>query len=555
MDTRPEFELRLLGTLELFSSDGENLTPRLEKSKGLLAYLAVAEGRAVARTVLQALLWSDRGEIQARESLKKGLKDLRRSFGTRAGDVLIAQNGTLRLDLSRLRVDLFAEAFSQQSLYTPVFLDGINIRDECFEEWLRMTRARLSDRPKVPAVTAPTAAAEEPPRPNLHRIGIGFLETTPPSCKVAGALAFRLRQALQQKFTQSGFFDVHDYAIGQSDIGGTPRVSDLMFRVDCQQIGHEFSLAPNLFDVAGRRLLWSDALSFDGRTVTLDDAQIYANQVFDQLCERIFKCGALQSDAHLAARHAFVAIDHIFRLSRTDLTAAERALNQAIDCVEGATFYAWQAFLSAFQVEKMGRVNSPDILEKAHFYVKRALELDRHNPLVVALVAHIQSFVLREREQAVELLRGWDKRGPTNPMLSDTLAMLNFYEGRFAQAEIHARQACRLGANNPFRYSFTTSLAMSQLMQKDYARAARTSQRALAQHPFATGHRYEPTLRTLAAACSFSDRKAEGRSALETLNAQSGQDTLAVLQSGSDTPFPNTDVLTVVRSGLEGLYA
>jgi DNA-binding SARP family transcriptional activator len=65
--------LRLLGTFELKLADGRAVDLPGQKDRALLAILALAQGAPLSRDKLAGLLWSDRGDAQARDSLKHAL--------------------------------------------------------------------------------------------------------------------------------------------------------------------------------------------------------------------------------------------------------------------------------------------------------------------------------------------------------------------------------------------------------------------------------------------------------------------------------------------------
>ena len=147
-------ELKLLGVFELRLSDGEAVDLPGQKDRALLAILALAQGAPQSRDKLAGLLWSDRGDPQARDSLKHALTRVRQCLGEALSDALIADRQTVRLDLGRLAVDAVRlqqlalaetpEALEQAcALAAGDLLDGIGIRDAGFDEWLRMERQRL----------------------------------------------------------------------------------------------------------------------------------------------------------------------------------------------------------------------------------------------------------------------------------------------------------------------------------------------------------------------------------------------------------------------------
>jgi DNA-binding SARP family transcriptional activator len=148
----PRFALTLFGGCEARRLSGQPLAFPTRKAQALLAFLATRPGQAHLRDKLAALLWGDRGEDQARDSLRHTLVDLRKVLP--AG--LIAEGRTLALDPAAVDVDVVA--FTQQAaagtpeslghaaaLYRGDFLDGFVLREPAFEEWLVTERARLRE--------------------------------------------------------------------------------------------------------------------------------------------------------------------------------------------------------------------------------------------------------------------------------------------------------------------------------------------------------------------------------------------------------------------------
>ena len=73
--------IRLFGGFEARRDSGEALALKGRKTQALLAYLALRPGQARSREELVGLLWGDRGEPQARSSLRQSLSELRKALG------------------------------------------------------------------------------------------------------------------------------------------------------------------------------------------------------------------------------------------------------------------------------------------------------------------------------------------------------------------------------------------------------------------------------------------------------------------------------------------
>lgn len=142
--------VRVLGGFELIGADGGDLTPSGRKLRALLAVLALAPETGWPRERLTALLWGDREEEQARGSLRQALVELRHLLGDQA---LLASRDNVSLDEASLRVDALefaalskAGAWAEAAaLYRGELLDGVNLPNGSFADWLLVERTHLHD--------------------------------------------------------------------------------------------------------------------------------------------------------------------------------------------------------------------------------------------------------------------------------------------------------------------------------------------------------------------------------------------------------------------------
>jgi hypothetical protein len=97
--------LKVLGGFEARIGPGAPLDIATRKTRALLAYLALPPGRAHARDKLTGLLWSDRGDEQARNSLRQALTELGRVLAGIEPSPLVKGRDTLSLDPEGVEVD------------------------------------------------------------------------------------------------------------------------------------------------------------------------------------------------------------------------------------------------------------------------------------------------------------------------------------------------------------------------------------------------------------------------------------------------------------------
>jgi TolB-like protein/lipopolysaccharide biosynthesis regulator YciM len=146
--------LTLFGGFEARQADGQAVDLSGQKDRALLAFLALPPGTSHSRDKLASLLWSDRGDQQARDSLKHSLSRIRQCLTSATLPTIVADRQSVRLDpaavttdvvtFERLLSDGKSEALEQATqLYRGDLLDGIGIRDPAFEDWLLVERQRL----------------------------------------------------------------------------------------------------------------------------------------------------------------------------------------------------------------------------------------------------------------------------------------------------------------------------------------------------------------------------------------------------------------------------
>jgi len=140
--------INLLGGFEARLASGAALSLKGRKTQALLAYLALSPGQPRSREELVGLLWGDRGEEQARSSLRQSLSELRKALGDAGETALIADRDTVSLAAEAVDVDVSAferliddgtpTALEEAAeLYRGDLLDGIGVHDPAFEDWLR----------------------------------------------------------------------------------------------------------------------------------------------------------------------------------------------------------------------------------------------------------------------------------------------------------------------------------------------------------------------------------------------------------------------------------
>ena len=147
--------LRLFGDVKLLHGSTQEIAlPR--KTQLLLAYLALNTGQHHPRDKLAALLWQDRPEEQARQSLRQCLFTLGKALGDDQPPLVLADRNQLSLDSNRVDVDVWrferhVAADSPEdlrraaALYGGDLLASLSFEDDSLDAWCAAERTRLHD--------------------------------------------------------------------------------------------------------------------------------------------------------------------------------------------------------------------------------------------------------------------------------------------------------------------------------------------------------------------------------------------------------------------------
>lgn len=146
--------LRLIGTMDAWGLASERVLPRVRKTRGVLAVLALSPGRPVLRSRLTGLFWSTRDREQARASLRQSLHELSHALSP-CGPVLVTTRETAMLLSDRLWVD--ANEVLRLGAAEPAALDVLEGRlledldglDPAFDQWLGEERRRFRERART----------------------------------------------------------------------------------------------------------------------------------------------------------------------------------------------------------------------------------------------------------------------------------------------------------------------------------------------------------------------------------------------------------------------
>src|SRR6476646_11945641 len=202
-------QLHTLGSIRMEGVPDGALTTR-RKQVALLAYLASRGRRPTPRSTLMALLWEDRDEARARQSLRQALLELKRILGDALridGEMVSVDPGAVSLDVSAIE-----RAFDDGRLADGVnawrgdFLAGMeDVGGESFRSWLEAEREALRRRIQTAFASLTRSAGEA----GDWNVAAGWAERWADAFPLDEEAHYRMVEALSLSGRQAAALDRH----------------------------------------------------------------------------------------------------------------------------------------------------------------------------------------------------------------------------------------------------------------------------------------------------------------------------------------------------------
>ena len=400
--------IRLVGVFEVCDDAGRDCTPRGAKARAILAMLCQTPDRRRARRWLEARLWSDRGAEQASGSLRQALMEIRKTLNGEA-DRLETDRDTVRLTGVTTDLDQDRDAATRALQSGREFLEGIDIIDQAFEDWLRDERQRVETALGIRRPDQTRASVAQTARlPFVIRLG-GLPQGV-------GAFAGRaLADAIARLLAEFAHIDVYGS-------GGTPIPPDLpregmALHVEGAEIQDRVHVLVSLSSIATGQIIWNqraavplseaDFIGTGDLPPLVYQAADAALSHFPQLPECLD--GPRRANALIAG-----ALTEMFSYDGDRLRAADRMLAEAGEIASSARIYAWRVLVRQIMYVERTEADYPRLEAEIDDYARKALELSKANPLVLSLVGLARVMVDANPEAGTVLARDALAMSPFN---------------------------------------------------------------------------------------------------------------------------------------------
>ncbi len=531
--------IETIGVLRVFVDDGANLTPPGARPRALLAAIALSPRKTAGRRWLEALLWGDRTADQASGSLRQALRSLRKALGPFSG-LLHADRQDVSLDADLVRVDLIDSpgAALQKVAAGRGLLEGIDIRSEPFEDWLRQERTALERL----AETRGGRAASPSGAPGLLRPDGGaadapilIAETKNSGDGLDAFIAESISAQLGRTATEHIRTEVIMVDGGKASAVLVPGVRCTIRTV---MNGDRMMALVNLVETPSHRHVWSRQVAFDARD-ELVAVDIAASLAFEAT-EAVASVQADAGDAARANAMAASALQDVFSFDPERLKKADSLLADAHLLDPLAPRPALRALAKAFLAVERSVDDAGELRVEARELVGEALVSDPNNSLALAFIADVHDLVFEDRQKALSFAEQALRIDPGVGYAHASLGGLELRRGRAKEALQSASRARRQLENTSLQVFALMRFCLAAISAGEFAAAAEAAAKAAVLAPLS-----RPPLRHLYTLQLQAGDDDGARETLRRLHRFEGDFSLARIRN--DPEFP---AATIRSAGL-----
>jgi DNA-binding SARP family transcriptional activator len=465
--------IRLVGSLQVLDKTGRDCTPRGAKSRALLALLCQTPDRRRPRRWLESRLWSDRGAEQASGSLRQALMELRKSLGEAADHVHADRDSVQLLDVST-DLDSEPEAALKALREGRDFLEGIDIVDPAFLDWLGVERQRVavalglpSRRPQeAEAIPSPFAGMNSAP---LFVISFGSLPGSTGQF-TASEMARAITQLVSEFMVVEVFGDS-----GRQVPDGLPQ-SGLTLHLEGVEIQGKLHMMVSLILRSTGQTMWSQRIALAGPQDVAEGLGEFPALAFQATEATLMQMPRLaempNASAHtrinaLAAR----AVTEMFSYDTLRLRQADALLAEAEEIQSSGRINALRSLVR--QIMFVERTEGPPsrLEAEADGFAREALERANDNPLVLALVSYTRLMIDANPEAGTVLARDALRMSPLNPFGYWSMAGAHIQSGRNSDALEAARKGAEIASRTAFGHSWESMAGLAAMRDGLFAAA------------------------------------------------------------------------------------
>lgn len=487
MRTGRKIRLRIYGTFSACWEGGEEIDIRSEKTRALLAILALSPEGRKQRGSLQKLLWGLSGPELGRASLRRALSDLRKAFGEEFNDVFITSQSYVQLCPDRWEI---AGGPADGDL-----LEGTGLQEPGLREWLD----RMREPGLVPASFRPgpldQAATRASVRPSIAVIPFQLVSGTEDHARLGDLVAQEISRAL----SRSKLIDVISHLSCRNLDARSLELSEIRQLLGIDYIvygnyrtdGCSVRLDVDFVSAASGHILWTR--THEGTIEELcrgdtDAVFSIARQAGSAIVNSSLELAASTPLPNVASHALFIS--SVALMHRQDLPSFSSARAQLEELVQRAPRLSFlHAWLAQWYVLSIQQGWSSDLAKDtmiASDLTRRALDLNPNCSFSLTIDGFVENNLRKRFDISTERFDQALDIDPNNAyawLLKGTLHAFMDEGEKAVQLTQHAR---RLSPLDPQKYFFDSLAATACLSNQDFETALRLAELSISQNKYHT---------------------------------------------------------------------
>lgn len=461
-----QFQLRLIGAFGLFLHDGNPIPIRHLKNQALLVLLAVAPGQERTRRWLEATLWSDRQAKEAGQSLRTALGALRLALGGATSPVN-SNRASIWLAQGTVLPDVCERALTAAD---PEILEGLDIRDEAFNDWLVQFRAEKNATRSASstAVAASTSVRLAP--------------------QVVGRIAAQSTRF--EEHVSQQVLDLVDKTLSDAIGTGIARVhpghetgqGTFVLRSSVVEHSGRARLSVRLEDPVTATRLWSGTATIPADLATIEKSSDVLKMVFGTssvIIDAVRHATANHKPAKASSEALLSrAIVEMFSFDASRLQIAEGLLRAASGGLPKPLLLAWEALLHQFKHAEMNAEARPFHKKNAIAAAEEAVNAASENSQVLSIAGIVRQFLGGSADVGYALGERAVFLNPSNAFAYAGLGIACLRQGKVREGAALIDRAEHLASHSVFLHWIQMFRCLSAIMLEDYETAIRRGESA-----------------------------------------------------------------------------
>jgi TolB-like protein len=463
-------QINLFGACAVRSCENGAFEITGAKHKALFALLATAPFGRRTRAFLQETLWGVACYDTGRQSLRRALADIKALMGPAFGYLITSTNAEVTLDLSLVQ---FVGRPGQDT-----FLEGLEIRESGFQQWLAGIRANPSQLDGIFSLSS--RAGSVAILPTVAVLPFRAVTGEIADVTVGDWLAEEMCRSLSRSRLLSVISHLSarelashgiDIAQVRSRLG-----ADYCLVGSVRRSGPEFVLDADFVDVTSGRILWTRQF-----TTPIDGVMQGAESGIAAVVVAIGAAIADEALAHVAGRQLseiedqrllIAGVKLMNRSKLIDLAKSRQLLEEAHRrAPHAAEPCGW---LSKWYVLSVFNGWSTDVeADRRHGidYAARALDLSPDNGFCLAMDGLVQTNIYKRLDLAEHRFNAAVTANPSEALSHLLLGTLCAFRDQGADAVRLTEKARRLSPLDPFRYYYEALSAAAYLSAGEFEKA------------------------------------------------------------------------------------